>query len=316
MRQSPAVVSRTQADSNGLALLETVDIGIGFLFSITQGRDIAVLPIELVQPSGRVAAPGCKSLFRQAFTASLIGGLYIHLKTLGYRIRKGWNSMVAVHPPGVAGDLRESRHPSITHLFRHSQERSQDVLLNRLVHQSTQRMCCPVGVPDPVVSVERSTFVFMDVIVVCTPIPAILTEAYRPFKSPVIGCVKHPLPFLVTLHPDPPEGLVPNLATFRRQGIHIVTADLPAQVCLRLCDINERNTVAQPDRRVLESQDHPVVSPVTCSVHGNRHGLRFHEHIYFGLILHGLPSFHGLPVPGYLPSPAGQDNLERIFTLQ
>ena len=93
--------------------------------------------------------------------------------------------MVGVHTAGVAGYFREGRHPVRTHLFCHQQERVDDIAFTFVIDQDTQRMGCTVGIPDPVVGIERTTAVFMDLTVEGTVVTAVFAQVDRTFVATV-----------------------------------------------------------------------------------------------------------------------------------
>ena len=313
--QSPAIVCRTKADRHRLAVLPT-DIGIRLYFPVTEGGDISVFPIETVNLSGRIPGPWNQRLLSQRLLSGLESRLRIDLEPLCHGVGESRDTVVAVHPPGIPGHFRERRHPSGSHLVRHPQERSEYILFQRLVHKGPERMGRPVGIPDPVIGIERSASVLMDLIVIGAPVTAVLAEAYGPLESPVVGCVKNSLSIFVTLYPDPPEVFVPDPSSFGCQSIHVIAGNLPPEIRPGLSDVDERDSVTEPYHRFPETEGHPAVVTPAGRIHLGRHHFRLHEYIYPGLAFNGLPSFQSLTVPGDFPSPAGQDNLEWFSGLQ
>ena len=99
LRKGPAVVGCPEAHGNRLALLKAMDIRIGLRFPLAKGRDITVLPVEIIKPACRLAAPWCQGLLGQRPASGFIGGRDIDFKAFSQGIGKRRDRVVAVHPP-------------------------------------------------------------------------------------------------------------------------------------------------------------------------------------------------------------------------
>ena len=71
--------------------------------------------------------------------------------------------MVGIHSPGIARHLGEGGHPAGTHMICHTKITVYDILLLLWLYESTQGMCSTVGVPDPVVSIERPATMYVTI---------------------------------------------------------------------------------------------------------------------------------------------------------
>ena len=179
------VVTCSQCNSNGLAFLERMYIRVALFFIRTKGGDVSVFPIEVVQPTGCRSRPGRKCFFFYSFSTCFISFCCIYFQSFSQGICYGGYGMVGIHTACVTGHFGESRHPHISHLFSHKQIRGNDVLFFFLVNQGTERMGCTIGVPNPVVGIERSTIIIMYFTIESTEIATVFTHANRAFESTI-----------------------------------------------------------------------------------------------------------------------------------
>ena len=250
---APGVVGSAQGDGHRLALLEGMDVGVRFRLAGPERRDVAVVPEELVDPARRISAPRRQGLFQQALAADLVSALPVHVQAFDDGVGEGGHRMVRIHPPGVTVHLRKRRGPVMAVLFRHPDEGGKDILFDLPVHHHPQRMGGAIGVPDPVVVIERCTAVFVDGIVKTTPVPTVLAQADRTLEGTPVGGVKHRLLVLgAPFHVQAGKGFIPNAAAFLGHGIHIERIDFPAQVPKGLVGADERNAVTQTHLRDIE----------------------------------------------------------------
>ena len=99
--------------------------------------------------------------------------------------------MIRVHTTRVTCNLRKSRHPHISHLFRHAQIRVNHILFCSFINQKTQRMGSTVSIPNPIVCVERLTIIFVYLSVECTEITTAFADTNRTFEYTVKRCIKN-----------------------------------------------------------------------------------------------------------------------------
>ena len=78
-RQAPLVVCCSQCNCNRLTLFEMMYIRVCFFFSFLKCRDISVLLIEIINPTGGSPRPRSQCFFFNSFTASFIGLSQIEL---------------------------------------------------------------------------------------------------------------------------------------------------------------------------------------------------------------------------------------------
>ena len=225
--------------------------------------------------------------------------------------------MVRVHPAGVAGHLRKGRGPVVAGLLRHPDEGSEDVLLQGRVHHHAQRMGGAVGVPDPIVRVERRAAVLMDLVVEGAPVAAVLAQAHRTLEGPVVGGIEHGFLRLAPAADfQAAEGLVPDLAAFGGHFLHIIRVDFPVQVRRSLLLADKGDAVAEMDLRGIENHRHAgVPAAVGLAVQQlavaeisllHRLLLHFHIDIYFRLPVHDLIAGENPVCQAYSPVAAGQ----------
>ncbi|GFI68100.1 hypothetical protein IMSAG192_01639 [Muribaculaceae bacterium] len=221
-------------------------IRVGLLLSRTKCGNISVARIELVNPAGRISAPGRKSLLLDTLAARFVGTKSINPDTFGHGISHGGHAMIGIHAARVAVDLRECRHPACTHLVGHAEERSQDSLLAVTVEKYSQRMSRTVGIPYPVVGIKWCTFVVMHLPVESAEIAPVLAHAYGTLECTVVRRIKHRLLILATaFHLYTPERVVPHFAPLGGHILEIEVLYLTGQIECGLLLGYERHAVAQ-----------------------------------------------------------------------
>ena len=75
----PVVVAVFQRDGDGLALLEGMDAGYGFLFAGPKRRHVSVLVVEIIQRAFGCEAPWKQGDFERSLADSFIGGRQIEV---------------------------------------------------------------------------------------------------------------------------------------------------------------------------------------------------------------------------------------------
>ena len=78
-RQTPLVIGSPQRNCNRLTLFEMMYIRVCFFFSFLKCRDISVLLIKIINPTGSSTRPRSQRFFFNTFTASFIGFSQIEL---------------------------------------------------------------------------------------------------------------------------------------------------------------------------------------------------------------------------------------------
>ena len=207
-----------------------------------------------------IPAPRGQGLLQQRLPADFKGPLLVHVQALDDGVGESRHCMVRVHPAGIAGHFREGGSPVVPGLLRHPDEGGEDVLLQGRGHHHAQRVRGAVGVPDPVVRVERRAAVLMDLVVEGAPVAAVLAQAHRALEGTVVGGVEHGLFRLVPAADfQAAEGLVPGLAAFGGHFLHVERVDFPTQVRRRLLLADEGDAVADMDLRHVENLRHAGV---------------------------------------------------------
>ena len=145
-----------------------------------------MLLVEIIYPSCWLAAPWSKSLLLYTLSAILKSTVGIHTQSFIKGIGHHSHSMVGVHPSRITCHLRECGHPLGSHLFCHKQIRGNDVLLCFGKDQSTQRMCCPIGIPYPVVGIEGHAIIEVNFSIESAKIPSVLTQTNRSLKGTIV----------------------------------------------------------------------------------------------------------------------------------
>ena len=145
-----------------------------------------MLLVEVIYPSCRLAAPWSKSLLLYTLSAILKSTVGIHTESFIKGIGHHSHSMVGVHPSRITCHLRECGHPLGSHLFCHKQIRGNDVLLCFGKYQSTQRMCCTIGIPYPVVGIEGHAIIEVNFSIESAKIPSVLTQTNRSLKGTIV----------------------------------------------------------------------------------------------------------------------------------
>ena len=157
-------------------------IRVRFFFTRLECRNISVLLIEIVDPTGSSPRPRSQCFFFNAFTASFIGFSQIELQAFSSRISYCCYGMIGIHTTGVTCNFREGRHPHITHLFSHAQIRVNHILFRIFVNQEAQGMSCTISIPNPVVRIERFAIILVYFTVERTEITTALTDANWTFE--------------------------------------------------------------------------------------------------------------------------------------
>ncbi len=285
---APTVIGRSEGHRDRLPFLEGMDIRIGLRLPFRQGGHITLLPEKSVDGTCRIPAPGRQCLLYQRVPTDLINLERIQAEPLDQRVGKGRDRMVRVHPAGVAGHLRKGRGPVVAGLLRHPDEGSEDVLLQGRVHHHAQRMGGAVGVPDPIVRVERRAAVLMDLVVEGAPVAAVLAQAHRTLEGPVVGRIENRLfAFAPAADLQAAQRFVPDPAAFGGHFFHVICTDFPVQVRRRLLLADEGHAVAEMHfRDVKGHRDAGVPPAVGLAVHELAvaeepflHGLFLHFHI-------------------------------------
>ena len=184
-----------------------------------------MLLVEVVYPSCRISAPWGKCLLFHALAAIFKGFRSIHLKTLVECICHHGNSMVGIHSPGIARHLGEGGHPAGTHMSCHTKVAVYNVLLLCRFNQGTQGMGSTVGVPNPVVRIERPATMY--VAIERREITTGLAQTNGTLESAVETGIEYGLLILgATLDLYVRQGLVPDLASCSRYGLYVKTLAL------------------------------------------------------------------------------------------
>ena len=183
--QTPLVVRSSQRNSNRLTFLKRIYIRVGFFFTCLKRRNISVLLIKIVYPTGSSTRPRSQCLFFYSFAASFVSFRQVELQTFCSSIGYCGYGMIGVHTAGISCYLRESRHPHIAHLFRHAKVGVDHILFCSFIDQETQRMGSTVGIPNPVVGKERFALVFMHFTVERTEVTTAFADTYRTFEDTI-----------------------------------------------------------------------------------------------------------------------------------
>lgn len=95
--ETPLVVAGSQSDSDRLALLERMYVRVVFRFIHTEGGDITVFTVEIVQPAGRCSRPRGERLFFNPFPASFVGFCRVYFQPFCQCVGYRGNGMIGVH---------------------------------------------------------------------------------------------------------------------------------------------------------------------------------------------------------------------------
>ena len=245
LREAPLVVRCPQRYGNRLALFPLRNIRHGFLFARTQSGDIAMLLVEIIEPSGRLRRPRNQGLFFNTRLANIVSLRQVEgAQALTVSINDGCNPVVAIHAARIAGNLREGRHPARSHLLGHEDEGIEDISFLLLLDQDAQRVCCPVGIPQPVVGIEGATAVFVYLPVESTVIASVFAQADRTFVGAIKRSIKYRTLVLGTAFDSYlPESLVPNRPSGLGDGGDAIVFDFARQILLCLRLVNQRDAI-------------------------------------------------------------------------
>ena len=152
--------------------------------------------------------------------------------------------MVAIHPMAVSGHFWKSRHPSSVRLFRHPDIRTYHFKFFLWFYQYTQRVSSPVGIPNPIVCIERSSTIFMDFAVKSTVILSVFGNIYHTF----VGTIKRGIEyffliFRTAFHRNLTQSLVPDFTSGVSDSFHIISSDIPLQILLSLFCTDKRDAI-------------------------------------------------------------------------
>ncbi len=175
LRQTPFVVCGSQCYGNGLATFKIIYLRHGFFLARVQSRNVSLLLVKFIQIACCICRPGCQRLLCDGIFAGLIGFIQVEIfQTFPVSIQKSSHDVVGVHNRPVPVDARKDRSPEMIHLFGHADERAEYVLFSFGIDHDVQRMMGAIGIPDPVVRVERRAIVIVHLAIKSTEITAIL----------------------------------------------------------------------------------------------------------------------------------------------
>ena len=192
-------------------------------------RNIAMFLIKIIDTAGRDTRPGGERLLLDTLTASVVGEREVEIReTLGVSISHSGNTMIGVHTARITGNFRESRHPKTIGLLSHAEIRANDIELEFRLDNHTERMSGTICIPNPIIGVEGFTAVIMHLSVGSAEILSILAKADRTLVSAIEGGIeKRFIGFVVSIHLDFTESLVPYFLSGIGYGIHIIVGNLP-----------------------------------------------------------------------------------------
>ena len=142
--------------------------------------------IKFIQPSGRSRRPGDQRFLFDTLTGCFICFFKIETtNTFPPSIDNSGNGMVGVHTAGVTGHFRECRHPVRPHLLGHQEIGVDNIGLTFFIDQDTKRMGSTIGIPNPVVGIERMATVFMYLAIKSTIVFTVFAQIHRTFITTV-----------------------------------------------------------------------------------------------------------------------------------
>ena len=205
-----------------------------------------MLLIEIIQPAGGLVRPRDQGFLLDTFLAGDVSLFQLKAtKTFAISVNDGRHRMIGVHASRIACHLREGRHPVRAHLLGHQEIRVDNIRLQLGVDQYPQRMRSPIGIPNPIVRIERLTTIIMNLAIERAIITPILAQADRPLETTVKRGIEYRLIRLrATFNRDLAQSDVPFVTRLLGSDVHIITRDLAIQVLLGLLLINERDAVA------------------------------------------------------------------------
>ncbi len=244
-RQTPLVVCSAKRDGYRLSFFKAAHIGIRLFLSIGKSGNVTFGMVELVDVVGWSCRPWHKCFLFDCLAAGFIGAECVDCKTFDHCIGYRCHTVVGIHAARVAGKFGECRHPSVTHLVGHFEERMKNRFLAVLIDKYTEGVCGTISVPNPVVGIEGDAIVGMNLPVESTEIAAVFTQTDRALESTVKRCVESLLVFVVAVYSDSAERFVPCCATFVGNRLYVVASDLAFEILFRLLFAYQGDTVAQ-----------------------------------------------------------------------
>ena len=221
--QAPFVIHSSQSYRYRLTSFERMYFGHRFFFTGCQRREITLLHEKLIQFAFLFSRPGSQCLFSNCTLTRPIGFLQIKsTNSLCIAIRYYRNTMIGIHSTHITYYLRESRHPIILHLLRHTDIRIDHVALFFRFNDGTQRVCCPVSIPQPIVRIERNPLVIVYFPIESAVIPDIFGHTNHPLIETVERSIENSFIFFRTaLYFNLSQGFIPYLTSFFRHSIQI-----------------------------------------------------------------------------------------------
>ncbi len=207
---APVVIALRFRDGHGLAAFTGMDLRHGFLFIGMQRRHVPVLVQKIIQRTFLPSAPRQPRPLKGIFLQARIGRGDVEIgDAFGPGIGHPGRGWIARHAFMVPPKHREARQPA--RLFIHADIGLELVGLHFRIQQGLQRFQRAVGVPQPVVHIERAR-VLVHLVVERTVVLAVFGDVDHALVAAVERCVENPaLRGRAALDLDLAQDLIPPL---------------------------------------------------------------------------------------------------------